>query len=167
MSDARRHLRPVESLPAEAIGLRVVNGDGELIGDFTEALRALEDQLAGAESEVRSWRTKHANLKRDKEAEMRRHELFPKITELWSYWQRVCRHPLSVMDVKHFDLIRPFLEKYGETMVRRAIDGAGFDPYTDTQKNGAIQRYDRWPTIFKNTTTFEVHVNKAPRRRRA
>jgi hypothetical protein len=151
-ADPARHLRVVDTETGESKNLETY-------------VQELQDQLEGAEKELRAWRTRYANLKRDKDAEARKHPLWPQGVKAFQYWQKECRHPRSGFDADRFWAVLPFLkdtDHYGEEMVRRAIDGAAYDPYTTRRKNGTVKRHDDWELIFRTSGKVEEFANRAP-----
>lgn len=89
------------------------------------------------------------------------HELFPAAKRLHDYWRERCKHPRTEFEAEEFKQVRPRLAKYGEQMVRRAIDGAAYDPWISKRKNGSALRHDSWEIIMRKGK-FEEFVNKAP-----
>ena len=141
--------------------LRLIDGGtGEIVSD--DHVQALRDQIAGLERDIRGWRARYADLKRDKTAEARAHKLWPEVVELFQHWQRVCHHPKSAFTADRFWLAMPFVERHGVELVRRAIDGAAFDPYVTRRKNGTTKRHDDWGLIFRDQDKFENFANRAP-----
>src|SRR5262245_13551736 len=116
--------------------LHIVDVDTGEVLPGCPGCRELADEIKALETEKRSWRTRYQNLARDKEADARRHSLWPEAVELFRYWQERCRHPRSAWDAERFYLVLPFLERHGTAMCRRAIDGAVFDPATRERRNG-------------------------------
>jgi hypothetical protein len=123
----------------------------------------LNDQLKGAERDIRSWRARYADATRDREAEARRSRFWPVAQELHSHWRGVCSHPRSKWTADTFWLVEPHLRTYGEDMCRRAIDGAAYDPFTKKRKNGSLKRFDDWSLIFRDSMHVEDFANRAPR----
>lgn len=125
----------------------------------------LEDQVAGAERDLRGWRYRYRELERDKEAEAKESPHWPTALECFDYWQVECRHPRSEWSAERFYLALPFLRRrnHGREKVLMAIAGAAYDPFVYTLKNGRQQRSDGWEKILENVGTFERFVNKCPR----
>jgi hypothetical protein len=156
---ARRHLEAVEDAPT----LIVVNPEtGQQMGTLDEHLQELKDLLAGAETDVRAWRTRHANLKRDKEAEAREDPLWPEVVALFKLWQRACNHPKSTFGPERFEEAKPFLERHGAELCQRAICGLAFDPFKTRRKNGTVKAHDGWHLAFGKVERFEECACKAP-----
>lgn len=122
----------------------------------------MNDQLEGAEREIRSWRARFADLQRDKEAKARRDALWPKAERLFEEWQRLCRHPRSKWDYTRFEVVRPYLRSDGYDLCLLAIQGAAFDPYTKARENGSVKRFDDWELVFKSRGKFEEFCSRAP-----
>lgn len=157
----QRHLKPVDD---EVDPILVHPETGERIGVLSERTGELEDQLDGAQTEIRSWRTRYANLKRDKEAEAAKDPLWPAAIELFKLWQELCGHPRSAWSAARFEQVRPFLDKHGSEICAKAIRGAAFEPFCTRRKNGTVKRHDGWGLIFRTTDPdkFEEFVNRAP-----
>lgn len=171
-----RHLKPV----ADEVPLLVVNPEtGERLGNLTDHMQPLEDALSGAERDLNSWRTRHANLLRDKEGEARESDLWPKAIEVFDYWRQKCGHPRAEWTFDRFELIRPHLErsntgkgkarKLTPEMVDRnveicklAVDALAFDPFIKPGKNGRPIRHDGLHLAFADADTLEKRCKLAP-----
>lgn len=136
---------------------------GELIEPECPECRKKQDQIDGLERDVRAWRARYAQLRRDKDREARENPLWPKALELFGEWQAVCGHPRSKWDADSFFLVEPFLKKHGYELCQRAIAGYAFDPFVTTRKNGSKKRHDDWSLIFGDRKHFEEGCNKAPK----
>lgn len=143
--------------------LRLVNPDTGEITEHCPNCAHLQDQLDGAEKDVRAWRARHAALKRDKEKEARTNKLWPLALELFGEWKVECNHPRAQWSADRFFLAEPHLKAHGVDMARRAIAGAKFDPMTKQRRNGSIERFDNWDLIFRDAARFESFCNRAPR----
>lgn len=147
--------------------LRLVDADtGELVeqNPFAEIER-LTDLLAGAETDVRAWRTRYAKLKREEHLRAQESPLWPVAVELFSLWKRLCKHPRSSWGADRFLAVEEFLTdpKYGREKCELAIRGAAFQPYVTRRKNGSEKRHDDWGLIFRNRDKFEEMCCRAPR----
>lgn len=143
--------------------LHVVNSDtGEVLGDGCPTCVRKDDEIAGLQRDIRGWAARWAELKRDKEADARQSRYWPAAVEVFEYWQTVCKHPRSDWGADRFFLIEPFVKKHGVEMCKRAVDGAAFDPFITTRKNGTKKRHDGWHLIFGAPEKFEECCNKAP-----
>ncbi len=121
----------------------------------------LHDQLAGAEKEIRGWRTRYANLARDRQAEAEGDPLWPLGVRLFAYWRRCCDHPRAMWTAARFELCRPFLGDLEGCL--RAVAGARFDPFTRQRKNGTLERYNGWELVFRDAGKFESFRERAPK----
>lgn len=171
-AEPQRHLRPVET----ELPLIVVNPEtGERIGTLAEITQRLEDEVSSLTRALRAEGVRYENLKRDKEAEARKSEVWPAAKRVFDYWRRECKHPRSVFTLDRFELIRPFLEKLGdkkkssperlgeaEALCKRAIDGAAHDPFVTERRNGTKKRHDGIDLIFRNADKMEEFCNRAP-----
>jgi hypothetical protein len=146
----------------------VIGPSGEVVGEFETVVQELNDVIAGLTRDVKAEHLRFENLKRDKAAEARRHPLFEAVRDLFYEWRAATGHPRSAFTADRFWAALPFLENeaYGEDMIRRAIAGAAFDPYSTTRKNGSTKRYDSWSgypsSIFASADKFEDFCNRAP-----
>lgn len=136
---------------------------GELSDHVCRECSAKDDQIAGLERDIRGWRARYADLARDREADARQHPLWDEAKALFGEWKLACGHPRCRFDAGRFELVKPFLERYGVELCRRAIAGASFDPFTTTRKNGSVKRHDDWELVFRNAGKFEEFCNRAPR----
>lgn len=141
--------------------LRVIDADGIEL-DGCPSCSVKDDHIAGLQRDIRGWTARYAELKRDKEADAKKNTLWPAAVELFEYWQSVCKHPRAGWDADRFYLVEPFLKSDGMDLCRRAIDGAAFDPFVTTRRNGSKKRHDGWELVFRDRSKFEEFVNKAP-----
>lgn len=144
---------------------------GEQLGDLGDqgvegcpGCAELADVVAGLQRDIRGWTTRYRNLERDRNAEARKHAAWPKAVEAFNHWRTACNHPRSSFDPDRFWLVQPFVERHGLDLVKRAIDGAAFDPFTKPRKNGSVKRFDDWELIFRSAGKFEEFCNRAPTR---
>lgn len=172
MSATDRHLRPVE----DEVPLIVVNPQtGERVSLLRDHTQALEDQIAGLQRDIRGWAARHADLKRDKDAEAEESPCWPAAVRVFDHWRRVCKHPRAVFTLDRFELVRPWLERLGdkgatpevrlaeaEAMCLLAVDGIAHDPFTTQRKNGTKKKHDGWHLIFGTAERFEERCNAAP-----
>lgn len=145
-AEPARHLEAVED-PLQALRVIDPNGQPQPLLNY---LRPLEDQLAGAEKEIRAWRTRYANLKRDKDAEAKASPYWPITTRLFAYWRRRCRHERAEFTADRFEIALPHV-RVDPVLCVRAIDGAAFDPYIPPPgKNGKRRPKNDWGLILRN-----------------
>ncbi len=142
--------------------LRVVDQETGEVEDLDSHIQELHVQLDGAEHEIRSWRARYAALADQKTKEAKEHRLFPTAVAVFDYWREQCNHPRSAFSTERFWMLLPFLERHGEAMCKRAIDGAAFDPFITQRKNGTTKRHDRFGLIFGEADKFEDFCNRAP-----
>lgn len=145
--------------------LRIVTEDGEIVPfDGCPNCQALEDQLAGAENNVRSMRAQMAKLKREIAGEVDKdHALFPMAVSLFRYWQEKCNHPGTDFTADRMKMLLPLLKRHGPAECREAIRGAAFDPFIVTYKNGRRHKHDGWHQIFASEDKFQSFRQRAPR----
>lgn len=150
MAEPARHLHIVDAQTGDVL-------------DSCPGCSKLEDQVKGAEKDIRAWRARYADLARDKEAEARKSQYWRPAIEVWDYWRERCSHPKAVWNADRFFLVEPFLKADGAEMCKRAIDGAAFDPFVTTRRNGSKKRHDGWELIFRDRGKFEEFACRAPR----
>lgn len=128
--------------------------------------QVMQDKLDGAEKDINAWRTRYANLKRDKEAEARKSPVWTDAVRLFRLWKVIDHHPNSEFTHERFAMVEPILKlkppKGGVELCVRAIVGKHFDPFTTRRKNGTTQRHTGWHLIFGERTKFEEACCKAP-----
>jgi hypothetical protein len=145
--------------------LRVSDAEtGEVFEDGCPQCAAYEDQVKGLERDLRTWRLRYADLMRDKEAEAKKDPLWADAARLFKEWKRLCR-PKSKAQLTYdrFALIQPFLKRHGFDLCLLAIEGAAFDPFITTRKNGRPNPHNGIPLIFKDADKFESFVQRAPK----
>jgi hypothetical protein len=155
-----RHLHPVETGELDPAG-------PQTFAAALERIAELEVNIEGLEEAHRSAMAKVRLLRRDKDAQAREDALWPLAIEAFTYWQGATGHGRSEWNTARFELVKPYLKSPGIEVVKLAIDGAAHEPYRASKpnKNGHVEVYDSWETIFKNRGSFERHVNRAPRER--
>jgi hypothetical protein len=144
--------------------LAVVDTETGEVLDNCAGCAELRDQLAGAERDVRAWRTRYAKATRDREGQAHNHPLFNEAELLFKHWKAICNHPRSKFTLDRFEMALPYLERYDVAMCRKAIRGIAYEPYVTQRKNGSMKRHDGWHLLFdRGADAFEEWVNKAPR----
>lgn len=138
-------------------------GTGEVLERGCDQCRELGDQLSGAHTEIRAWRSRYARLERDAEKDARESEFWPQAVALFGLWKEKTGHARSKWTLDRYLVCEPMLRVYGLAMCERAITGLAFDPFTRVMKNGATKRYDEFGRPFKNADEFESWANRAPR----
>lgn len=139
-------------------------GEGLERSDYR--LSEYEAQVKGLQRDVRAWTMRFDELKRDRAKAAKHHPLFDEVEIAFRHWKQACNHKRSPYTADRFWLALPYLEnpKYGLKLMLRAIEGAAFDAFEVTRKNGSKKRFDEWERIFKDAGTFEEFCNKAPRK---
>jgi hypothetical protein len=149
----------------EAAHLRVVDtSTGDVLDEHPEVLR-LNDEIRGLQRALASESRRYEELKRDKDAEARAHQLWPKAMDIFGAWQKATNHPRSEWTADRFWTIEPFLRnrKYGLEVCLRGVAGIAFDHYSTPRKNGSIRRFDEWERVFKSAGDLEERANAAPK----
>lgn len=176
MSDNVHRLRPADE-PDDSIPKLLVDPATGQAFDLDGYVQNLRDELAGSERDCAGWRIRCAELRRDKEAEAEESTLWPLCLRVFNYWRTTCRHERSSFSLDRFQIMETVLLPHARTgkkidpkkladveaLARRAIDGAAFDPYVTTRKNGSSKRHDGIDLIFRNADKFEEFANRAPR----
>lgn len=149
---------------SESAPLRLVDANGEVVGEQHECpyCQEKQDQLDGAERDIKSWRAKYYEAARDREARARKAGLWPRAARLFETWRRVCVHPKSEWTLDRYMLVEPLLKKYDDERFLRAIAGARFDAFETTRRNGSKQRHDGWDLIFRSAGKLEEFEARAP-----
>lgn len=146
--------------------LRLVDKEtGEIVEPTTcEECQKTQDQLAGAQSEIRSWRAKYAILARDKEAEAKASPWWKQGEALFDLWRDLAKHPRSAWTPDRFFICEPYLrnKKYGLAKCELAIAGLSYDPYKRVQRNGRMHFYNEFQRAFKSPDDFEGWANRSP-----
>lgn len=144
----------------EARALHLVDAStGEIVKHGCPNCSELEDQLAGAENNVRSMRAQMAKLKRDDEQRAREHELWPKAVAVFRYWQGLTGHDKARFTPDRFWLLEPFIRREDSAACRAAIRGCvGSDFHMKrgayANRKGAL--HDKLEQIFANQGRFEA-----------
>jgi hypothetical protein len=150
--------------------LHLIDTDSGEVHERCPSCEALEDQLAGAEFNVRSMRGKMQAKQREVE-EIKAsllatadptHELFPKAVALFRYWQERTGHPRQEFTADRMALVLPFIRRHDDEEIRRAIRGAAFDPFVTTRKNGTEKHHNGWNLLFQSEDKFQSFVERAP-----
>ena len=142
--------------------LHVVDTTTGEIKDDCESCRLLRAQLDGAEKDLRAWRSRYAELKRQVDENLEEDPLWNDALLVFKHWKAACNHPRSIFTADRFGLIRPLIDKYGIAACLRAVDGAAYDPMTKQRRNGSVKRFDDWELIFRNAGKLEDFANRAP-----
>lgn len=140
-----------------------------------EACEHLSVQLAGAERDVRAWRSRFSELERlVKEEDVSQDELYEVGQALFGVWRRMAGRTLQTQfSSERFLMCRPFLRRYGWRRVEQAIAGICFDPlFSEARRNGSRRQVNDWESIFTagkgkgrapSTRRFEECCNRAPK----
>lgn len=140
-------------MPQPARHLKVVDQDGEL--------HELECPLcAERDRELARMRTIVANLRRDKDAEARKHELWPKAISLWTEYKVATGRGKVKWGADRFWLAHPYLANDGFVLCRWAVWGIAYEPNTRTLPSGLVETYNDWELLFRNRGTFERYARR-------
>lgn len=145
---ARRHLKPVE----EPTPIALVNtATGEQVGTLADVQAAHEAEYNALQGKYRAALADITRLKKDGEAEARRHELWAMAETAHTWWRLACWHPGVRFGAEAFYEALPRLKEPGGLLaLLQAIAGAAFDPGTKRMKNGRMKRFDDWELICRS-----------------
>jgi hypothetical protein len=147
----------------ERPNLRLVNTEtGEVHEGGCPDCFERDDVINGLQRDIRGWTARYADLNREKDAEARAHKLWPEAKRLFAVWRERCNHPRARWTPDRFWECFPMLRDDGGQMCELAIEGAAFDPFETTRKNGSVKRHDDWELIFRDRKHFEDFCNRAP-----
>lgn len=149
-------------MPAARSQLKLVDEHGEIYDECPEC-RAKEGELGELYRKFKGQSRELAELRRDKEAEARDHKLWPIILQLFGYWQEQTGHKRVKWSPEHFWSALPLVVNWGVGNCAAAIAGAAHDPWTKETKNGKMEKYDDWETVFKNSGSVRRYINRRPR----
>ena len=126
---------------------------GEVVAHECESCQQLQDQLNVAERTIRGHRAKIRELERDRDAEARANGLWPLAMKLFALWQRLTGHTRSLWTADRFWTCEPFLgnKTYGIVTCERGVVGIAYDPVTKPRRNGTVEKFDAWETLFKSS----------------
>lgn len=153
--------------------LRLVDSDtGEWVQDPSELpeLKTAQTQIAMLERERAGQRLRIAALEADKSRERAEHPRRRDIERCHRYWQKRCDHPRAGLDNATFFAIAAMMGRRVKREpefrwpedFKRAIDGAHYDPYITTRKNGSQKRHDDLGLIFRDAAHVREFIAKAP-----
>jgi hypothetical protein len=125
--------------------------------------QAMLDVIAGLERDVRGWAKRFAELQRDKNAEARAHDSWPKIMLLFRYWQEMTGHTRARWTGDRFWLALPLWQEFGTGNCAAGVAGIAHDPNRKPMKNGKVEVYDGWDLLFRSTATLERYIVRRPR----
>jgi transcriptional regulator with XRE-family HTH domain len=117
-------------------------------------------QLAGAEREIRSWRSRYAKLERDKKEEAETHTLWGIAIALFNEWRLATGHERSAWTSERFWICQPFLERERFTACRYAVWGIAAHPNRKEITPDYFEVYDSFELVFRNQDTFERYANR-------
>ena len=118
----------------------------------------LHRQLAGAESEVRSWRTKYGKLKERKQEEAEQDPLWPLCTRIFKYHARVFHHEQADWTGERFFMLkRRIKNEQGAERALRAISGLLSDAWRVEHKQTTFEH------VFESPKAFEAALAKCPK----
>lgn len=149
--------------------LRVVHAETGEVVDSPELERALT-QIRMLERDLAGKRLKIADLERDYDKIRDQHPRRRDIERVHAYWQKRCGHPRARLDNPEFFAIASLLLLGGKRHpefawpedFKAAVDGAAYDPFVTTRKNGTRNRHDSLGLIFRDAAHMRDFIAKAP-----
>jgi hypothetical protein len=160
-ADLVRHLQPVEDTPP----LIVVNeATGERMGPLEDFTQTSEDALATLTHKYHAALAEITKLKRDKEAEARRHECWAEIEALHDWYAIATGHPGRKFGAEEFMQALPRIKAVGPIEFLHAVAGVAFDPKKSSrpQRNGRYTYYDSWEHLTRNAANLQSYIDRAP-----
>jgi hypothetical protein len=171
-----RHLRAVDENTGEVFATPKEQELQALVDKLTQDRKNLEKDL-------RAKRRRITELERDKVKERMGYERRDDVKRIATYWHKKCRggdKRCNPMSPDRFDAVRGLLDQeqivvdeetgqrrrepmYTLEQFKAAIDGAAFDAFVTTRKNGSQQRHDDLELIARSSKHFEEFIAKAPR----
>ncbi len=133
--------------------LQVVDTDTGEAFDHCPECGELKRELARMRSIV-------ASLREDKEAEARRHELWPQALALFNEWRIATGKLKSRWGGQRFWLVHPYLATDGFVICRWAVWGVGFQPNSKRLPSGLTEVYNDWELCFRNRGNFERYARR-------
>ena len=142
-----------------------------------------KDELKGANRDIAGWRTRYANLERDREKDARQSALWPVAERVFKVWLRAAgkdpRRTRFTFD--RFDLVRRFLKDAEEDEIgtapgppsnpleecMAAVIGGCFDCFVTVRANGSTKHHNDLKLIFRDQEKFEESRDRRPRDWRA
>lgn len=147
----------------------VVNSNtGEVVDQpKCDGCKQRELEIAGLQAAIRSQAYKLRQAQLDQEADAYENKWYLPLADCFWYWREMTGHRQSQYTVDRFLVALPFANsrKY-RLLIRAAIRGIAFDPFVAKKpnRNGRLERYDSWETLFKSADAFERYANRDPGR---
>lgn len=148
--------------PARHLKVVQIDEHGEL-QDGCPNCEALGHELSELLKKFRGQSRELGELRRDKHAEAEESPLWPRAIKHFQAWRVISKHPRCQWTHERFFLIEPFLKRYDDAMIERAIAGHCFDPFITRRKNGTQRHHNGWELLWKDQGHFEEACNKAPK----
>lgn len=174
-----RHLVLVDQATGDVV-------DSRELGELQEALKKAKEDLKLAERDLVAKRRLLAEKERDKVRERLEHPDRDLIVRVCRYWWRKIHNEnarMNPLTPDRFDAVARLVEleelvkedvpgkKRGRKRrqwlfqmehFKAAIDGAAFEPYSNTLRSGKVERYNDLTTIFKSADSLGRHVGRCP-----
>lgn len=183
-ANAARHLRVIA---ADDTGEVIPIDQHHAVQELAAENAKLRDELKMAHRDIDAKNRRILEMERDKAAERLEYERYADVQRIATYWHRKCRAAdyalerprIHAMSPERFDAIRGILEQQRVTIVagqkrrhrvlaytledcKAAVDGAAYDCFQKTRRNGSVQRFDDLELIFRSGVHFEGFRDRAP-----
>jgi len=146
---------------SEAGHLRLVDHEGQ-VHELEEACPLCAER----DRELARMRRIVADLRADKLAEARGHELWPQARAIFVEWQTATGHTRSKWpgaQGQRFWLVEPYLRTDGFVIVRWAVWGVAYMPNTRQLPDGHTETYDDFELAFRTRGHFERYAKRGYR----
>ena len=100
------------------------------------------------------------NLRADKDAEAREHDLWGKAVIVFWEWKIATGHMNSQWSADRFWLCHPYLRNDGLAFCRAAVWGIAAHPNTRKVTRDYTEVYDDFELAFRNRATFERYASR-------
>ena len=124
-----------------------------------------EQTYAELERKYRGALSQIGQLRADKEAEARQHELWPQAVELFDLWKLWTKHKKARWTSDRFWVVEKYLRNEGYEDCQRALVGllrSDFHMKRGKHKNREGRKFDEFERPFKDQTTFETYRDAVP-----
>jgi len=170
-----RHLHLVDAETGEIVPSRE-------LAELQAKVEKLDGDLKAAERDLRVKRRRITELERDQARERLEHPRYQDAVRVAKYWWKRCRNGhhrvhylapnridavLALMDIEELVVVpgrkrRQRQPHYELAHFVMAVDGAWFDPFKTTHRNGKEELHNDLAQICKDATRFDRFIAKSP-----
>lgn len=140
-------------MPEGARHLHIVDPQSGEVFDKCPECKERDRELARMRSII-------VDLRRDKTAEARAHELWPLAMALWEEWKIATGRTRSKWRADRFWQCERFLADDGFVICRWAVWGIAFRPNEKEIQPGHVEVYNDWKLCFRDSDTFERYAKR-------